>query len=52
MDKRLLDGGIRAPHKGVETYMDKVVWPAEPLGAYLATMVRIVVVLLGQHRDQ
>ena len=32
--------------------MDEVVWSAESPGAYLATMFRVVVVLLGQHEDQ
>ena len=32
--------------------MGQVVWLAKPPGAYLATMLRVVVVLLGQHDDQ
>ena len=32
--------------------MDEAVWSAEPPGAYLATMFRVVVVLLEQHEDQ
>ena len=48
----LLDGAVRAPHKILEAYMGEAVWPAEPPGAYLATMFHVVVVLLGQHEDQ
>ena len=32
--------------------MGEAVWPAETLKAYLATILRVVVVLLGQHEDQ
>ena len=32
--------------------MGEAVWPTEPPGAYLATMLWVVVVLLGQHEDQ
>ena len=32
--------------------MGKAVWPAENPRAYLATMLWVVVVLLGQHEDQ
>ena len=48
----LLDNGVRAPHKVLEAYMGDVVWPAEPLGAYLTIMFWVVIVLFGQHEDQ
>ena len=32
--------------------MGEAVWPAEPPGVYLTTMLQIVVVLLWQHADQ
>ena len=48
----LLDGGVRALYKVLEAYTGKLVWPAERPGAYLAIMLRVVVVLLGQHEDQ
>ena len=32
--------------------MGEAVWPTKPLGAQLATMFQVVVVLLGQHEDQ
>ena len=32
--------------------MGEAVWAAEPPGAYLAIMLRVVVVLFGQHEDQ
>ena len=50
--KKILDGRVGALHKVSEAYMGEVVWPAEPLGAYLATMLQAVVMLLGQHDDQ
>ena len=48
----IFDGGVGAPHKVLEAYMDEVVWPAKPSGTYLATMLWVVVVLLGQHENQ
>ena len=48
----LLDGGVDSPHIVLEAYMGEAVWRAEPPGAYLTTMLRVVVVLLGQHEDQ
>ena len=47
----MLNSGIGTPHKVLKTYMGEAVWPAKPPGAYLATMLRVVVVLLGQHED-
>ena len=47
-----LDGAVWAPHTVLEAYMDEATWPAKPLEAYLATMLWVVVVLLGQHEDQ
>ena len=32
--------------------MGEAVWPAEPLRAYLATMLWVIVVLFGPHEDE
>ena len=39
-------------HKVLEAYMGEAVWPAEPSGAYLVTMLWVVIVLLGQYEDE
>ena len=48
----ILDSGVGTPRKVLEAYRGEAVRPAEPPGAYLATMLQVVVVLLGQHEDQ
>ena len=48
----LLVGRVGFPHKILEAYMDEAVWPAEPPGAYLSIVLRVVVVFLGKHKDE
>ena len=48
----LLESGIGAQHKDLKAYLCNAMWLAEPHGAYLAIMLRVVEVLLGQHEDQ
>ena len=39
-------------YKVLEVYMGEAFGLTKPLGTYLAIMLRIVVVLFGQHEDQ
>ena len=48
----LFDGGMGATYKVLKAYMGEAVWLAKPPGAYLGTMVWVVVMLFGQHQDQ
>ena len=45
---------VGALHKVLESYMGEAVLSTDspPPGAYLATMLRIVIVLFWQHEDQ
>ena len=48
----VIDSGEGAPHKVLKAYTGEAVWLVEPPKAYLATMLRVIIVLLWQHEDQ